>query len=639
MSEPLSAALALGQVPLLKEPRIIGDWVFWLEQRPNECGRTTALIRPWARPDFLCQELTPSPINLRTRVHEYGGAPVAIAASGNQMTMAWIDGSDGCLWTQSFEGLSWPDSDNQPCLIPFDSPKCLSCQGEGDLADGLIDLPRQRWIGVMERDGQDFLIAFSLKESNQSPEILYRPSDFIGYCTLSPNGKKLAWLEWQQPAMPWDSSQLLLARFAKDGSLSSREVIAGSRSGENFSISVVQPFWLSSGELVVAEDSTGWWNLMLMVPEIVVGSSQWLHLWPMKTEAAMPQWVYGMSSNSGDGKQIISASCDQGIWKLDLLTSDGEVRKIDQPFNDLEGIDAKNGRVVAIASNPLKASGLLEIDIQENSWIHTPSVDHFLEEDQISIPEAFWFQGWNDEPTHSWYYPPMNGSKIPAPLLVKSHSGPTSMASTGLNLGIQFWTSRGWGVVDVNYGGSTGFGREYRERLKGGWGEVDVFDCAAVAKALVAAGKAHKERIAIEGSSAGGFTTLACLCFTDIFRVGACRYAVSDLNAMAQETHRFEAGYLDYLLGKLPNNLQIYNKRSPLINADKIQCPVIFFQGLKDKVVPPQQTQRMVEALKKNNIPVEIYTFMNEGHGFRDSKVKVKVLEATEIFFRKYLQL
>jgi dipeptidyl aminopeptidase/acylaminoacyl peptidase len=213
------------------------------------------------------------------------------------------------------------------------------------------------------------------------------------------------------------------------------------------------------------------------------------------------------------------------------------------------------------------------------------------------------------------------------------------MASCGLNLGIQFWTSRGWGVVDVNYGGSTGFGRTYRERLRGGWGEQDVKDCAEAARALVDCGKADSTRIAIEGGSAGGFTTLACLCFTDVFRVGACRYAVSDLSAMAEDTHRFEARYLDSLVGSWPEQRQLYENRSPLLHANRIQCPVIFFQGLQDKVVPPEQTERMAAALRSKGIPVEVHIFEQEGHGFRDSAAKIKVLEATEHFFRIHLKL
>jgi dipeptidyl aminopeptidase/acylaminoacyl peptidase len=262
-----------------------------------------------------------------------------------------------------------------------------------------------------------------------------------------------------------------------------------------------------------------------------------------------------------------------------------------------------------------------------------------LEPGDISQPEPLWFAGHGGQRTHAWFYPPGGGATADSPLLVKSHSGPTSMARRGLSLGIQFWTSRGWGVVDVNYGGSTGFGRAYRERLNGQWGVVDVADCAAAAQAVVAAGQASPERIAIEGGSAGGFTTLAALCFTGVFRAGACRYGVADLSSLAQDTHRFEARYLDGLVGPWPAAQVTYAERSPLQHADRIRCPVIFFQGLDDLVVPPAQTDRMAAALTANAVPVEVHRFANEGHGFRSSTTQIAVLEATEAFFNRHFGL
>ena len=310
---------------------------------------------------------------------------------------------------------------------------------------------------------------------------------------------------------------------------------------------------------------------------------------------------------------------------------------VDQPFDDLAYFRACNGRAVAVASHSRCVAGLLEMDLRPASplWDHTPAVDAPLPVEAISVAEPIWFNGHGDERTHAWYYPPMDGNSGAAPLLVKSHSGPTAMARRGLQLGIQYWTSRGWGVVDVNYGGSTGFGREYRARLNQGWGVVDVGDCAAAAQALIKAGRAHPDQIAIEGGSAGGFTTLAALCFTDVFRVGACRYAVCDLTAMAEDTHRFEARYLDGLVGDWPEQRQVYEQRSPLRHADRIRCPVLFFQGLKDKVVPPEQTERMAAALRANGIPVEVRLFEDEGHGFRNQATQVDVLEQTEAFFRR----
>jgi dipeptidyl aminopeptidase/acylaminoacyl peptidase len=365
----------------------------------------------------------------------------------------------------------------------------------------------------------------------------------------------------------------------------------------------------------------------------------------MEAEFAMPQWVFGMATSAWDGERLLAIACRNGRWQL------GEVQRprtpgelghwspMDQPFCDLAGLTAEAGRIACVASNPQQPSGLLELNRAQGGWKHTPAAPCPIPAAAIRPPEELWFPGFEQQPTQAWYHPPAGGGHPEAPLLVKGHSGPTGMARTGLSLGIQYWTSRGWGVVDVNYGGSTGFGRAYRERLNGHWGVADVADCAAAASALVQRGLASGERIAIEGGSAGGFTALAALCFTDRFRAGASRYGVADLSALAVDTHRFEARYLDGLVGPWPAAAATYAARSPLQHADRIRCPVIFFQGLEDVVVPPEQTDRMAEALQRNGIPVEVHRFANEGHGFRHGATQVQVLEATEAFFRRHFQL
>ena len=636
-SLPLPADVALGRSPVLRDPQLVGQWVLWLEQRPQERGRTTALIRPWQATERNPQELTPAPCNLRSRVHDYGGGVLACHADGDQLLLVWIDDGDGCLWTQSWKGLE-QCGENAAALEAVAPPRRLTTPG-AVLGDGLIDPQRQRWLGVMEAEGRDWLVSVNLQRDNQSPAVLHAPRDFGGYLALSPDGQQLAWVEWEQPWMPWDASSLWVASLDDAGMPERPTLVAGCDPSIPERLSVFQPQWLPDGRLIVAEDSRGWWNLMVSPISASPSPAPWQRPWPMQAETAMPQWIYGMSTTAWDGEQVVAAICAQGQWQLKRLAEDGSVHAVEQPFNDLAGLRAADGRAVAIASNASTGMGLLELDLSTGHWTHSPATAPVLAAEQISHAEALWFEGSGGQRTHAWYYPPLGASQGPAPLLVKGHSGPTAMARTGLNLGIQFWTSRGWGVVDVNYGGSTGFGRAYRDRLQSGWGVVDVEDCAAAAKALIASGRAHPDQIAMEGGSAGGFTTLACLCFTDVFRAGACRYAVSDLTAMACDTHRFEARYLDGLVGDWPQERAIYEQRSPLHHADQIRCPVIFFQGLKDQVVPPEQTERMAAALRENGVPVEVLNFPEEGHGFRDSTVQVAVLEATEAFFRRHLGL
>ena len=633
--QPLSARQALGKQPSLKAPRVLGDWLLWLEQRPQDKGRTTALLRPWGRPEQTPKELTPAPCNLRCRIHEYGGGASAAALDDHGLLLTWIDDSDGCLWARSWGGLA----DGDPRAVVANGPALrLTAPGEGLLGGGVIDAKRNRWIGVMEHGGRDALVQVAIDRSDQTPVVLHTAADFAGYPAISPEGDQLAWVEWQQPAMPWEAAALHWAPINAHGEIVSVGTLAGSTPDAERPTSIFQPLWLPDGQLIVAEDAGGWWNLM-QHQDPRDPSQRWERLWPMQAETAMPQWVFGMSTTAWDGEQLIAAVCAEGRWQLKRLSADGSIRMVDQPFDDLAELHADAGRAVAIASNSTTGQGLLELHIASGRWSHTPASAPVLEPESISIAEPLWFAGAAGRRTHAWYYPPRGGASANTPLLVKSHSGPTAMARRGLSLGIQFWTSRGWGVVDVNYGGSTGFGRAYRERLNGEWGVVDVQDCAAAAKAVIANGDAHPQRIAIEGGSAGGFTTLACLCFTDVFQVGACRYAVSDLLALASETHRFEARYLDALVGAWPQDRQRYEERSPLHHADRIRCPVIFFQGLQDKVVVPEQTERMAAALRRNGIPVEVRTYAEEGHGFRDSAVQVDVLEATEAFFRQHLGL
>ncbi|MBM5813457.1 MAG: peptidase S9 [Cyanobacteria bacterium M_DeepCast_100m_m1_067] len=612
-----------GRTPSLKEPLLRDGRLLWLEQRPQEQGRTTLMLQPAGGGAGV--ELTPNPCNLRSRVHEYGGG--VYAASGSDLV--FVDDGDRCLWHLNLPG----------------APRRLTTPGPRGFADGLIDGPRRRWLGVMEAEGRDQLVAVPL--AGGEPQRLHQPADFCGYAALSPDGGQLAWVEWQQPFMPWQRSQLWLATVTADGELEGARPVAGSGPGaastdETAAVSVFQPLWISPTELVVASDASGWWNLQ----RLDTATGTWQALLPLEAEFAMPQWVYGMRTTAWDGQQLIAAACREGAWQLGRvhLTPDrvGTPRAwepLEQPFDDLAGLSADAGTLVAIASNPSSPEGLLELDLDTGVWHHTPVAACPLPPEAISAPEPLWFAGHGGARTHAWFYPPVGGAHPEAPLLVKGHSGPTAMARRGLSLAIQFWTSRGWGVVDVNYGGSTGFGRAYRERLDGQWGVVDVADCAAAAHALVATGKASGKRIAIEGGSAGGFTALAALCFTDVFRAGASRYGVTDPSALARESHRFEARYLDGLIGPWPEAQATYEARSPLAHADQISCPVIFFQGLDDLVVPPEQTERMAAALEANDLAVEVQRFAGEGHGFRSGSVRIQVLEATEAFFRRHFQL
>jgi len=673
---PLAASQVVGAIPLWSEPRLQGGRLFWLERRPEDGGRTRLLMRPAGLVELTTspnasappgQEITPAGADVRSRIHAYGGGAYAVGgwpgglgtpggspavdARGDSV-LVWIDDGDRCLWR-----LDLPPLESGAAAAPATGPKMMAGgpslrltepDPERRFADGLIDPARGLWIGVLETGEQEALVSVPL--AGGEPQLLRQPADFCGYAVLSPSGSHLAWIEWQRPAMPWERSQLWLGRLTPEGSLEDCRPIAGSMPREGAAVSVFQPLWIpregQPADLVVSCDRSGWWNLeRLKAAEALVAGEEprWQPLLPLQAEFGMPQWVYGMATTAWDGEALVAAACFEGRWHLGRLVvaggGDFRWQPYDLRFDDLAAVVAERGRLVAIAASPSDPAGLLELDTASGRWRHTPAAASPLTEVAISHPEPLWFEGHGGRPTQAWYYPPRSGSHPGAPLLVKGHSGPTGMARTGLNLAIQFWTSRGWGVVDVNYGGSTGFGRAYRERLDGQWGVVDGADCAAAAAALVAAGRADSRRIAIEGGSAAGFTVLAALCGGAVFRAGACRYAVADLEGMARHTHRFEARYFDGLVGPWPEAAATYRERSPLLHADRIRVPVIFFQGLEDAVVPPDQTERMALALGERGVPVEVHLFPGEGHGFRDRAVQQRVLEATEAFFRRHLDL
>ena len=636
----LDAEKVYGEAPIFKEPRIIGDWILWLEQRPNEKGRTTALIRPWGQKDVLPQELTPYPSDLRTKIHGYGGAPLTATLDGSDLILTWVDNKDNRLWMRTWFYEEEKEKSFSFKFIPKIESICLTKKHNYFLAGGVIDLEKNIWIGLMEDEEGDHIVSYSLNKSEQYPKIIYSSQGLLGYLALNSKDRKLAWVEWKNTSMPWDLNELKFAKLGEKENIINIVTLNNEYLKCTEKISFFNPIWSDTGDLFVAEDSSGWWNITQIKTDLNNNSiTIFQNQWSIKAEIAFPQWVLGMSSFSCVGDNVVGAFAQEGIWTLALFQKDGSIKTFDQTFIEFSGIHSHQNRLVAIASSAEITEGIFEIDLLNQSWEHTPASSFSLDPKEISIGESFWFIGSNEEKVHAWYYPPLNKQILLPPLLVKSHSGPTGMARCGLDLEVQFWTSRGWAVVDVNYGGSSGFGREYRDRLRGNWGVIDVMDCTKAAQSLIASGKADKDRIAIMGSSASGFTALGCLISADIFNIGACKYAVTDLIGMANSTHRFEEFYLDYLIGNIETDYEKYLTRSPIENVDSINMPLILFHGLKDKVIPSDQSIAIKDELLKREIPVQINLFENEGHGFKDGKIKVDVLNKTEAFFRQYLNI
>ena len=559
--------------------------------------------------------VTPAPFNVRSRVHEYGGGAL-LADAG---TLYFSNFADNLVYAQGRQG----------------APRALTSDSAQRHADFVIDRSRRRLVAIREDHSQpgaearNSIVALPL--AGGAGIELAGGNDFYAAPRLSPDGSQLAWLSWGHPRMPWEGCELWLADVARDGTLARVRRIAGGP-GE----SLVQPVWSPRGELFVVSDRSGWWNLYRVRGDALVA------VLPMAAEFGAPLWVFGQAMFGFTGDDEIVATCiEQGVSRLlriDLARATAE--PLATPFTDLDDLCAGPGFVVALAASPTQPPQVVRIDAATGAHeVLARGVDETPDPGTLSIPEPIDFASAGGRSAHAFFYPPRNrdfeapvGEK--PPLVVMSHGGPTSMARNSLRLAIQYWTSRGFAVLDVNYGGSTGYGRAYRDLLRGQWGVVDVEDCVAGARHLAAQGRVDGDRMAIRGGSAGGLTTLAALAFHRVFKAGASYYGVSDLAALDADTHKFESRYNSYLIAPPgPERERLYAERSPALHADAIGCPMIFFQGLDDKVVLPAQSEVMVEALKARGIPVAYLAFEGEGHGFRRKETLVRTLEAEAWFY------
>ncbi|MBI3575753.1 MAG: S9 family peptidase [Gammaproteobacteria bacterium] len=601
-----SGSIGLGQIALDARD------IYWSEMRPAESGRYVIVrLR-----DGVTTDVLPAPFSARTRVHEYGGGAFTVA-----------------------DGVIYFSNDGDQCLYrlpPEGTPQPITPQDNRRYADAAIDSRRQRIVCVCEdhRAGGEpvnTIVAVNL-DGHGEPLSLVSGHDFYASPRLSPDGAQLAWLTWNHPDMPWDGTELWLADIASNGSLGNQRRVAGSRNE-----SVFQPAFAPDGTLYFVSDRSHWWNLYRF------RSGQIEALAPTEAEFGLPQWVFGMSTYAfASERRIVCAFNREATWRLALL--DTETRRMDfieTPFTDIGNVVAGHGMAVFVAASPAMLSAVVCLDLNTRRYeILRSSSTVAPDASYLAAPQTLTYPVSGGEAAHAFYYPPTNRDfRAPAgakpPLLVLSHGGPTSATSSALNLKLQYWTSRGFAVLDVNYRGSTGYGRDYRMKLEGQWGVADVEDCLAGARYLVERGLADAARLAIRGGSAGGYTTLCALTFHDLFRAGASYYGVSDLESLDRDTHKFEARYLDRLIGPYPRRQDLYRNRSPIHHVDRLSCPVIFFQGLDDKVVPPDQTETMVNALRTKDIPVAYVPLAGESHGFRRAENIRRALEAELYFYSR----
>jgi dipeptidyl aminopeptidase/acylaminoacyl peptidase len=609
---PITADLIVSATIRLGQASISGDDIYWLESRPQEGGRYVIVRR---RPDGSTEDVNPAPFNARTRVHEYGGGDYVVA------------GSDVYFSNFADQRLYVARQDGQPAALTHT---------EGmRYADAVVDGGRQRLICVREDHSgqQEAINAVSAVDLSSGDEtVLVQGADFYSSPRLSPDGARLCWLQWNHPNMPWDGCELMVGDVDTGGAVTNVQQVAGGADE-----SVGQPEWSPDGTLHFVSDRSGWWNLYRWDGAAAVSSVAL-----RAAEFARPHWQFGGAMYGFDGEGRIYCCYDafDGTHLASVDTSTGVLREIETPFNVIGGVHVGGGRLVFGAASASESGGLYALDLTSHRIEQLKAVSEVkIDAAYVSIAEAIEFPTSNQLTAHGYYYAPHNADfEAPAgtlpPLIVMSHGGPTSSASPAFSLRTQYWTSRGFAVLDVNYGGSSGYGRAYRQRLNGRWGIVDVEDCENGARYLVERGLVDGERLAITGGSAGGYTTLTALT-RDTFKAGASHYGVTDLEALARDTHKFESRYLDGLIGPYPARKDLYVERSPINHAEELSCPVIFFQGLEDQIVPPNQAEAMVEALRGKGVPVAYLPFEGEQHGFRRAENIKRSLEGELYFYGK----
>lgn len=610
---PVTPALVASAGVVLGNIALDGDDVYWIEGRPAEAGRNVVVRRPASG---ATADVTPAPYNARSRVHEYGGGAYTVR--------------NGTVYFSNF-------SDNRLYRCEAGrQPEAVTSEGTLRYADFVVDEKRGRLISVREdhnepeREAANTLVAIDLATGEQ--RVLVEGNDFYAAPRLSPDGSTLAWLTWNHPNMPWDGSELWTGSLGADGSVSDRRQVAGGPEE-----SIFQPEWSPDGTLYFASDRTGWWNIYRLGDDIEV-------LIEMEAEFGTPAWAFGMSTYAFESAGTIVCAVEySGRKSLATIDTVGKtLRPIDTQYSSLSGIRSTASTCVFLAGTPRVPAEIVRMDISTGeSQVLQRSSDVSIDAAYLSIPESIEFPTENGLTAHAFYYPPCNDDFVaPAgdfpPLIVRSHGGPTGITSSNFALGVQFWTSRGFAVVDVNYGGSSGYGRAYRERLNGQWGVVDVDDCCNAARYLIEKGLADPDRLIIVGGSAGGYTTLSALAFRDTFKAGASHFGIADLVPFARETHKFESRYLDRLIGPYSeDDPALYRERSPINASDRLSCPVILFQGLDDKVVPPNQAEIMAAGMQKKGLPYAHVAYEGEGHGFRKSENIQRTLEAELYFYSR----
>ena len=613
---------------------LINHFIFWVEKiSSGKNSRNAIFVRPSLHRGLDAQNLTGDCFYIKSNFHGYGGKSYKCILHNDKFYLIWIDQITKSIWYQIFEINS--DLKSNKYLVNLTNSKQLTMSSKCNYDSSFILINEVKLLGLYEKDEKDFLFSIDLNKEKQELKVLKEFDGFASSLGCNEDKTLLSWIEWNTNVMSWDSNDLFLGSINSTGKL--QKIVKFKNININFkkSVSFIQPFWISKNILICSEDSTGWWNLLFLE----ISQIDKIHIVKRIKrefyEYGLPEWVAGMSFFAGSKKNLFCLAKNKEFWFIEHYKDFSFHQRMNLSFNCLRDLNASSTRLICIASNDVSHEQLIEIDIDNFS------IASFIEKgakskniNLYSKAETYWFNGYGNKRTHAWLYKPYYPKKDKPPLIVKAHSGPTSYFDGSFNLEVQYWISRGWCVAEVNYGGSSGYGREYRERLNNLWGIVDSSDCIALAKALIAEQLVDPSKVVISGNSAGGFTALTALSETDIFKAAICKYPVLDLNEMRLNTHRFERNYLNSLIGKFEGNQRKYFERSPKNNLHKIQRPILLFHGKNDTVIDFRQSSEFNQKLLEKNVYSEIFLFDNEGHGFKNIQNKMQVLKKTEKFFK-----
>jgi len=622
-----------------KELTIIRDIIFWIDIVGEGQNENAIFARPFNDKEAFPQKLTSKKYNIKNNFHGYGGKSYKCINFKNNFYLLWIDQITKAVWFQIFKEAESNYRSQNKYLDSVQEPRQLSKSIDGNFDSSFVISENNLLYGICEINNRDYLFSLNLKKTKQDIHRIKKFKNFAGELSSNNSANLLSWIEWDSPYMPWERNELFFAQIDSAGKIQKIKKFLNKLINAKKNVSFFQPYWISETILVCSDDSSGWWNLLFLdvsdIENIFIKKRVERNL----IEYGAPQWVSGITFFSGTIKNLFCLAKKENNLVIEQYKELQLVKEFLTPFTSISDFGVFRKKVLLKGYGSDFFGIVLEIDFSEkpsSNLFEQIYIDHIKE---CSKPETFWFKGFQNQSTHSLLYRPLVENFRKPPLLVRAHSGPTLFFDGSYNSEVQYWTTKGFFVAEVNYGGSSGFGKAYRERLNHKWGIVDSYDCKSLALELIKSNLVDSEKVVIFGNSAGGLTALNCLLYGSIFKAAVCRYPVIDLNDMHYNTHRFEKDYLNSLVGNYEKNHDDYINRSPINFINKIKKPILFFHGKKDKVISYEQTLKIQEILMRNNRYSEVMFFENEGHGFKNIENKKVVMQKSQEFLKNALNI